>query len=319
MPLNIFAFYNGLTEQAKGYPYLQRYGNNINHLALFHASIQDNGTIEGRPSRSLINEAHAMGIKVFLVVSNLTAQGRFSTTLLGRLVRDPDFANRVWQNIRNILADYQCDGVNLDLERATPEDRYLFSQLIRTWSAQFQRENFLVTIDVPAKFSSDPMDPWKGVFDYQAIGQAVDAVILMTYEEHWPGSKPGSVASLPWVTRVVNYALANISPHKIYMGIPLYGYDWSERGGAQVISYSRAVQVAQRFGAPLQWDATQHSAYFHYETQGVRHTVYFENLRSLRDKLDLALEKGIQGVALWEMNLSYTDLWEVLQTVATRR
>ena len=318
MPLNVFAFYNGLNEQAKGYPYLKRFGRMINQLALFQISINSDGTLSGRPSRRLINEAHAMGIKVLLTVSNLTQQGKFSTTLMGRLIRDQDFANLVWRNIRNILVEYQFDGVNLDLEKAAPEDRSLFSQLIKSWSTLFKRANFLVTIDVPAKTASEPQDVWKGSFDYKVIGQAVDEVILMTYEEHWPGSPPGSIASISWVNEVLNYAIANIPRQKIYMGIPLYGYDWSERGGAEVISYLRATELAQRHGAPLRWDAAQHSTYFRYETRGVHHTVYFEDPRSLKEKLDLAEGKGIRGVALWEMNLSYPRAWEVLQTYASR-
>ena len=318
MPLNVFAFYNGLNEQAKGYPYIKRYGNIIDQLALFQVAIQNNGTLLGQPSRRLINEAHARGIKVYLTVSNLSPRGQFSTALLGRLVRDHEFANLVWRNIRNLLVEYQFDGVNLDLERAAPTDRNLFSQLIQTWSLMFQQGNFIVTIDVPAMSSSETTDPWKGSFDYHAIGQAVNEVILMTYEEHWPASPPGSVASIPWVTDILNYAIATIPPRKIYMGIPLYGYDWSERGGAQVISYQRATELARRYGAPLHWDATQHSTYFRYETMGIRHTVYFEDPRSLKDKLDLASSKGLRGVALWEMNLSYPLAWEVLQTYASR-
>ncbi|WP_407311144.1 glycosyl hydrolase family 18 protein [Desulfosporosinus sp. SB140] len=318
MPLNVFAFYNGLNEQAKGYTYFQRYGSTIRQLDIFQIPIQNNGTLVGRPSRRLINEAHAKGIRAFLTVSNLTSGGRFSTDLLGRLVRDQNFANFVWGNIRNLLAEYQFDGVNLDLEKGKPEDRALFSQLIQTWSAKFRQANFLVTIDVPAKSSDEPLDPWKGAFDFKIIGQAVDEVILMTYEEHWPASPPGSVASIPWVNENLNYALANIPAQKIYMGIPLYGYDWPERGSAQVISYQRAIDLAKRFGAPIRWDARQHSSYFHYETMGIKHTVYFEDPRSLRDKLDLALSKGIRGVALWEMNLSYPAFWEVLQAYSAR-
>lgn len=314
MPLQVFTFYNGLTEQAKGYPYFKRYGNIINQLAIFELPIQDNGALLGRPSRRLINEAHAMGIKVILAVSNLTLQGKFSTAMIGRLVRDQEFANLVWQNIRNVLVEYRCDGVNLDLEKATPADRSLFSKLVRNWSARFQREKFLVSIDVPAKNANDPLDAWKGSFDYKEIGKAVDAVIIMTYEEHWAQSEPGSVASIPWVTSVMNYALANIPAQKIYMGIPMYGYDWPEKGDGRVIGYPRAIELARRYGAPLQWDAKQHSTYFRYETKGVRHTVYLEDPRSLKEKLDLAGQKTIRGVALWEMNLSYPGFWEVLQT-----
>lgn len=314
MPLKVFAFYNGLNEQAKGYPYLKRYGSIIDQFAIFQIVIQNNGSLHGRPSRTLINEAHALGAKVLLTVSNLTLQGQFSTILIGRLVRDRNFSNLVWQNIRNLLVEYQCDGVNFDLEKAAPHDRLLYSRLIETWSALFKQSNFLVTIDVPAMDHNEPLDPWKGAFNYKAIGESVDEVILMTYEEHWPGSSPGSVASLPWVNNILNYALETIPRQKIYMGIPLYGYDWSERGGAKVISYERAIELAQRYGAPLRWDAAQHSVFFRYEVKGIRHTVYFEDPRSLREKLDLAVKKRIQGVAMWEMNLSYPRFWEVLQT-----
>jgi Predicted glycosyl hydrolase len=314
MPLKVFAFYNGLNERAKGYAYFKRYGTMINQFTIFQIAIQNNGALYGRPSRTLINEAHTLGAKVLLTVSNLTLRGQFSTLLIGRLVRDQDFSNLVWRNIRNLLVEYQCDGVNFDLEKAAPQDRLLYSQLIERWSGLFQRSNFLVTIDVPAMDHDDPLDPWKGAFNYRVIGQAVDEVILMTYEEHWPGSPPGSVASLPWVSRILDYALANIPRQKLYMGIPLYGYDWSERGGAKVISYERAIELAQRHGAPLQWDAAQHSMFFRYEDRGIRHTVYFEDPRSLKDKLDLAVQKGIQGIAIWEMNLSYPRFWEMLQT-----
>lgn len=313
MPLNVFAFYNGLTEQTKGYPFLKQYGHIIQQLAIFEVSIQSDGSIQGRPSRRLIDEAHAMGIKVYLVISNLTRQGQFSSTLMARLVRDQDFSTLVWRNIRNILAEYRLDGVNLDLEKTPPADRPLFSQMIWTWSAMFRQANYLVSIDVPAKTSDDPQDAWRGSFDYKAIGQAVDEVIIMTYEEHWADSEPGSVASLPWVTQVLDYAIANIPREKIYMGIPLYGYDWPAGGKGRVIGYQRATELARRYGAPLQWDARQHSTFFHYETRGVRHTVYFEDLRSLREKLQLAKEKGIRGVAIWEMNLGYSRFWEVLQ------
>lgn len=314
MPLKVVAFYNGLNQEAKGYPYLRRYGHIINQLALFQISIQNSGELYGRPSRSLINQVHALGSKVILTVSNLTLRGQFSTLLIGRLVRDHNFSNLVWKNIKNLLLEYQCDGVNFDLEKAAPLDRPLFSQLIQTWSALFHEAKFLVTIDVPAMDHNNPLDPWKGAFDYKLIGQAVDGVILMTYEEHWRGSAPGSVASIPWVNDCLNYSLATIPHQKIYMGIPLYGYDWTERGGGKVIGYTRAIELARRHGAPLRWDATQHSMFFRYEEMGVRHTVYFEDPRSLRDKLDLASQKGIQGVALWEMNLSYPRFWEMLQT-----
>lgn len=314
MALSILAFYNGLDENAKGYRYLSRYGSLIDELAIFQISIQENGDLRGLPSRNLINKAHSMGIKVIPTITNLTAQGHFSTPLISSLVKDQDLADHVWQNINNLLGDYRCDGVNFDLEKGLPEERSLYTQLIDSWTRKFHESNYLVNIDVPAKTKEESADIWKGIFDYRALGQIVDQVILMTYEEHWPGSPPGSIASLPWVSSVVDYALANIPAQKLFMGIALYGYDWVTTGGAKALSYTAATGLARRYGAPLQWDATQHSTYFRYDTMGQQHVVYFEDLRSLHEKVNLAQKRGLKGIALWEMNLSYPGFWEALPT-----
>lgn len=314
MALNVLAFYNGLDERTRGYTYLERYGSLLTYMAIFQIGIQSNGQLNGRVSRDLVRETHKMGVKVLPVFSNIGPQGQFSVPLISRLVRDPGFSHSVWQNIHNYVLNLQCDGVNLDLERANPQDRQLFSHFLADWGQKFQKVKLVVSLDVPAKTADEPGKAWAGVFDYGAIGQNMDAVMLMAYEEHWPGSPPGSIASLPWVSQVVDYALANLPARKIYLGLGIYGYDWSDKGGAQAVSYRRALQIAQRFGSPLHWDAQQHSTYFTYEVMGNRHTVYFEDPRSIGEKLDLAQDKGLHGVAVWDMNLSYPEFWEVLRT-----
>ncbi len=316
MALQVFGFYNGLDENAKGYRYFLQYGSQLDYIALFQISILPNGELSGEPSRRLIQEAHRRGIKVLIVISNLTRQGSFSSPLLSRLTHDQGFAYRVLQNIRTMLRSYQADGVNFDLEKALPEDRIPFANLLESWTNQLRSENYLVMLDVPAQIKDEPTDEWKGAFHYPTLGRInFNGIVLMTYEEHWPGSDPGSVASLPWDERVVDYALASgIPAWKLFLGIPLYGYDWTARGKAQVIGRERAIQVARRYGAPIQWDEDQHSAYFRYTSEGQNHTVYFEELRSLREKINLARRRDLGGIALWEMNLSYPDLWTNLQS-----
>lgn len=318
MALNIFGFYNGLTEHSRGYPYLERYGHVLNEIALFQVAIQANGDLLGVPSLHLVHEARQMGVKVYIVLTNLTAAGMFSTPILSRLIWDERFSSHVFSHLRNLLSQYQLDGVNFDLEKAAPQDRQGFTQLIYSWTQRLKRENYRVTMDVPAKTRDDPMDVWKGAYDYQALGQFVDTLILMTYEEHWPASPPGSVASLPWVSQVLDYTLANVSRRKVLMRIPIYGYDWIEGGLGKAITYQRAMERAKRYGAPLKWDDRQRSTYFQYESGGKRHTVYFEDLHSLREKVDLAVRQGIQGVAIWEMNLSYPEIWEAIKPYALR-
>lgn len=61
-----------------------------------------------------------------------------------------------------------------------------------------------------------------------------------------------AVAPLPNVRQVVEYALTEIPASKIWLGVPLYGYDWplpfvQGRTKAQSISPQEAVARAVRY------------------------------------------------------------------------
>ena len=61
--------------------------------------------------------------------------------------------------------------------------------------------------------------------DYGAVGTIADSVLLMTYEWGYAYGLPMAVAPLPQVAQVVRYAVTEIPPGKIQLGIPNYGYD----------------------------------------------------------------------------------------------
>ena len=56
--------------------------------------------------------------------------------------------------------------------------------------------------------------------DYAAVGAAVDAVLLMTYEWGYTYGPPMAVAPLPNVQAVLDYAVTAILPKKILLGVP---------------------------------------------------------------------------------------------------
>ena len=59
--------------------------------------------------------------------------------------------------------------------------------------------------------------------DYAAVGAAVDGVLLMTYEWGYTAGPPMAVSPLPNVRTVLDYAVTEIPPGKIQLGIPNYG------------------------------------------------------------------------------------------------
>lgn len=127
-----------------------------------------------------------------------------------------------------------------------------------------------------------------------------------------------AVAPLPQVRQVVEYALTEIPAEKLCLGLANYGYDWPLPYGrgqtvARTLGSVEAVELAKLVGAEIQFDETAQSPWFAYENEGVAHIVWFEDARSWQAKLELAEEKGLTGVGIWQIMRLFRAGMETVQ------
>ena len=172
-------------------------------------------------------------------------------------------------------------------------------------------KGYMVSATLPAKTADYLRDNWTGAYDYKAIGQYADRVIIMTYDEHWSGGVPGPVASYGWVEKVINYAVKEIPPQKLLMGIAAYGYDWSIDGkNGKAVTVSEINNYLKKYGGKILWNDTYKVPYYRYKDEnGDDRIVWFENLQSSQFKMKLAKDKGLQGIAIWRLGLETKDFW----------
>ena len=130
-----------------------------------------------------------------------------------------------------------------------------------------------------------------------------------------------AVAPLPNVRAVLDYAVTEIPPGQIYLGVPNYGYDWTlpfiqGESRARSISNQRAIQIAAEYGVAIQYDETAQSPFFHYTDRAGRvHEVWFEDARSLDAKLRLIAEYGFQGGGIWNLMRPFSQIWLLLDAL----
>jgi len=114
-----------------------------------------------------------------------------------------------------------------------------------------------------------------------------------------------AVAPVPAVRRVLDYAVTEIPPEKIFMGFPNYAYDFSHPyqpgvSRARSLSNPGAVELAIAVGAEIHYDETAQTPYFYYtDDGGVIHEVWFEDARSSLAKFRLVEEYGFRGLGYW--------------------
>ena len=127
-----------------------------------------------------------------------------------------------------------------------------------------------------------------------------------------------AVAPIANVRAVLDYAVNEMPPKKILLGIPNYGYDWplpfvQGETRAQSISNQRAIELAVQYNIAIQYDETAQSPFFHYTAaDGVVHEVWFEDARSMEVKLRLIAEYGFRGCGFWNIMRPFVQTWQVL-------
>ena len=248
-------------------------------------------------------------------LSTLTETGQFSTDRAALVLTDSTVQDRLIRQILQTLQQRGYAGLDVDFE-------YLSGDLAAAYAAFLARlqrlvwsfGRFLWVALAPKTSATQPGLLYEG-HDYAAVAAASDAVLLMTYEWGYTAGPPMAVAPLPNVRAVLDYAVTEIPPDKILLGVPNYGYDWPlpfVQGvtRAQSISNQRAIELAIQYDIAIQYDETAQSPYFHYtDTAGTVHEVWFEDARSLSAKLHLIAEYGFLGAGVWNLMRPFSQLW----------
>lgn len=152
-------------------------------------------------------------------------------------------------------------------------------------------------------------------------GFSVCANSLYSYEWGYTAGPPMAVSPLPNVRAVLDYAVTEIPPEKIFLGLSNYGYDWPlpfVQGitRAPSISNQRAIELAIQHNVAIQYDETAQAPFFHYtDPGGTIHEVWFEDARSLSARLSLIAAYGFQGAGIWNLMRPYPQIWQLISSL----
>lgn len=157
----------------------------------------------------------------------------------------------------------------------------------------------------------------------------------MSYDEQsqiW--SECIAAANAPYnqtLTGYGDYLRMGISPRKLVMGIPWYGYDYiclnlskddvcaiakvpfrgapcSDAAGHQV-PYRVIMKQVNSSVSGSQWNQDQQAPYYNYkDPTGRLHQVWYDNPRSISLKAAFVKHYGLRGIGMWNANcLDYSD------------
>jgi spore germination protein len=290
------------------------FGDQITYLGMFPYTFDRAGNLGVIDDRIAREAAAEKNIATIMVVTNLEA-GDFSTDLGGVLLSDPALQERLLDQIIEVALERGMRGVNFDFERLPEDAAAAYNAFLRRAAARLAEHEMVLSTDLAPKISPYQAGIWYAAHDYQAQGTIVDWATIMTYDWGWPGGPPEPVAPLPDVIQVLEFALTQMPPEKISMGIPLYGYDWilpfvPGNPPARAWTLGQIIDIAVRHQVPIQFDTNAQSPFIRYrDEQGRDHIVWFEDARSIQAKIEQVRNFGLRGASLWRLPFSAAQAW----------
>lgn len=321
------------------------YSPYINTLSYFGLTIDVDGTIRkfSQPGESdpgwldlqsgkvtpFLSSARQHGVHLSLLLFNANEE------MISQLMTDPTtHADNLVKAVTPIMQQYHFTDLNLDIEStkiASNESRAHFIQFIKEVREKMD-ENHLGTLTVDV--TGDSLIKQE-LIDSAAIAPYVDHIILMAYDFHYIGSMvSGPVAPLNGASTISEYdaqtaveeALQVMNPNKLILGAPLYGYSWetiNESTRSATIPSSGLTKTTKQITSLLQTchcepelDAAAQESFIVYKDPdtGTFHQVFYPTAQSTSDKIALAKDKNLGGIALWALGFEDSTILEPLQS-----
>ena len=228
----------------------------------------------------------------------------------------PEIREEIIKQVLAYAELYELDGINIDFETIRSDDGEYFVQFVREITPYLKAQGLTVSVDL-----SRP-EGWNYYYGMEEIGETVDYVVLMAYDEHW-GTSPesGSVASMGWTEESITSTLDMVSPEKVILGIPFYTRLWEEKnidGNLTVSSSSLGMQAALNYinenNMEIVYDEESGQNYSSIEKDGATYKIWLEDELSLRKRMELVEKYNLAGCAGWKRHLETDNTWSIINS-----
>lgn len=270
----------------------------------------------GDLGKAYIKWAKNNGYKIWPMVSNGVAANK-SLNITSNIMNDYEKRKKLIESIVNKCVEYELDGINIDFENMKSEDKDMYSRFIIELEPRLKEIGMVLSVDVTAP---DGGDTWSMCFDRHVIGNVADYTIFMAYDQNGSSStKPGTTAGYNWVKlNLVKFLQTEeINPNKLILAVPLYTRIWTTNSDGKVISNNslsiKNTEAEIPDGITKQWNDELKQNYVTFSSGNNTKQIWIEDIDSLKAKISLMKENNLAGIASWEANMAYDDIWTMFK------
>jgi len=249
--------------------------------------------------------------EVFPLVNNIDPVTNQWNPDTDKFMANPEARQRFREELLKFLATDQYKGITLDFEAFPDSARDDFHTLVEELYNDLHAKGLKLYVAVPVNDKGD----------YGALAKVCDGLILMNYDQHFPGGEPGAVAGQDWFVKNLQDALKVAPKEKIICAVANYGYDWAMKPGQKKgtppedvhnVSAQDAWLEAADSEADINFDDDAMNPHFAYlDEKNIRHDVWFLDGVTALNQMRAAHALGISTFALFRLGAEDRSLWAV--------
>ncbi len=300
-----------------GWASLSSHAQQIPILAPQVFILQEDGTITGTVEDRVRTLAAKHQIRLMPLLANEKPEAAHN------LLTDPSRRTQVIAESLRLCQQAGCIGLQVDIEGVLDQDGKSFTDFVREAAQAFHQQHLQLSVALPTPLLTPAPGEiyaeyfgefvvYREPYELEQIAPYVDFISIMTYGQFGKGTLPGPVAGYAWVEQSIRYALQFVPREKLSMGLGFWAYRWC---GRQITysGYSDVESLITANRAAPKWHPVHRAPWFEFDQNGCRATVWFENRRSLRQKLKLVRHYRLKGFSGWRLGQEDPDFWREMR------
>lgn len=295
---------------------VNRNNNSVNVVSPSYFDLDNKGNLLlNNIDETLVENMHKNNIKVTPFLSNHWDREKGRAALTNR--------EKLSNELVNIINQYNLDGINVDIENVTEKDKEAYIELVKLLRSKLSAEKN-VSVAVAAN-PNNYKNGWHGSYDYEELAKYADYLMIMAYDEHYEGGSEGAVASKNFIENSIKYAVSKVPTDKIVVGLPFYGRYWKcgSASGGYGVTLNKIENLINNYNAKLTYDEENATACAIIKISAGdlkpsisgrtlyegTYVFYFENSRSIQEKIKLVQKYKLKGIACWSLGQETSDVW----------
>ncbi len=289
----------------------------LTYLTIVGYQITATGDITVPDVTNLVNIARAHGVAPLMMCTTINARGVGNYEITHIIINDKKARDNYINNLLQVLRQNNLAGVNFGCQFISKEDLQDYIDLMAEVKLRLQEEGYIVIITmVPSTYGFVPDGSNDSTYFYQ-IGQIAYRVILISYQ--WPTAEISVVeqTTIKFLEKYVQYAVTQIPPDKILVGITRVAYDWElpyieNESKVNSLTNTSSLNLAYDLGVNIWFDEETQTPYFYYTNNGVEHFVWFKDAKTILSILDLVKRYQLKGISVWSIMDYGPQTWTVI-------